>query len=426
MSARRSDRMIGRAGDPSRGGAGQWLPVLAGLGLIVLPNADWRIPDAGGVPYPPVFVAVAALALAATVVAVRRRADRWPAPFEVLAVLVAVGAALGALTVLWSQPLRDLGVYLHAGDAWRRGAPVYLDHLITAPPADRSLYPFLYPPPVLVAFGVVGWLPGPAVVGMFVLGSAALVVVALRLFGLPWRWVVAALLWRPVLEGLWVGNVAVPLAALLAIAPRLPGALAIPPIFKAYSGTTMLWLVRDGRWRALAAGLGLVAAIALATLPLAGPDRWREWLAGLDWFARSQPLVRDHLYGIALQRWLPPIVAIAIGLVVAALALVPRGLEGLARLGLATPVLSPSVFVHGFLVAIPALLTLRPSVLWLALAAMAFGQSAWWWVGPALVVASWGLPALRRADPSAAVARSIPDPLGGAPGPWPGPDRQGW
>jgi hypothetical protein len=158
------------------------------------------------------------------------------------------------------------------------------------------------------------------------------------------------------------------------------------------------------------------------TLPFTGLDQWREWLAGLDLFARSQPLVPDYLYGIALQRWLPPAVALALGVAVLGLALVPRGLDGLARLGLATPVLSPSVFVHGFLVAVPAFLALRPAVLWLALAAMSFGQSAWWWVGPAIAVASWGLPALRRADRGGVADRTraatVPDPLAGAPGPW--------
>lgn len=400
-------------------GRAGWAATLAGAALIALPNADWRIPDENGLPYPPLFTVAALVSLAALAGWTRTRKGRWPGPFEALAVLVGVGAALGALTVVASQPLRDLGVYLHAGDAWRRGEPVYLDHLLTAAPDDKTRYPFLYPPPVLVAFGLAGTLPGPFVVGSFVVVSVALVVAALRLFGLPWRWTLAALLWRPVLEGLWVGNVAVPLVALLAVAPRLPAALALPPAFKAYSATTVLWLVRERRWRSLAVGVAIVAALALVTLPLAGLDRWREWLHGLDLFARSQPLVPDYLYGVALQRWLPPAAALAIGIVVLALALVPRGVEGLARLGLATPVLSPSVFVHGLLVAVPAFLTLRPAFLWLALAAMSFGQSAWWWVGPAIAVASWGLPGLRRATPADGERdATLPDPLGGASGPW--------
>ncbi len=390
-----------------------WVATLIGLALVVLPDADWRIPDEHGVPYPAAFAASAVVAILALTLVTRRSAARWPSPFETLAAFVAVGVVLGALTVAWSQPLRDLGVYLHAGDAWRRGAPVYLDHLLTAPPADRSQYPFLYPPPVLVAFGIVGALPGPAVIAAFELASVALVVAALRVFGLGWRWVVAALLWRPVLEGLWVGNVAVPLVACLAFAPRVPAALALPPLAKAYSGVTTLWLVRDRRWTALGAAILVVGAIVVVTLPFAGLDRWREWVAGLDWFARSQPLVRDYLYGIALQRWLAPAVAIAIGVAVLALALVPRGVEGLARLGLAAPVLSPSVFVHGLLVAVPALLDLRPAVLWIALAAMSFGPSAWWWVGPGLAVASWAVPSLRREATSGsrtAQGAAIPDP----------------
>jgi hypothetical protein len=98
-------------------------------------------------------------------------------------------------------------------------------------------------------------------------------------------------------------------------------------------------------------------------------------------------------------------------------ALVVRGRDGLARLGLATPILAQSVFLHGLLVALPAMMALRPAVLWLGLASMSFGPTPGSWLGPGLAIASWALPVLRRS--AAELGRPhVPDPLGGAAEPW--------
>jgi len=409
------------AGPDLEAGPAGWLACLAGVALAVLPAGDWRVPDDDGLPYPLAFALAGVVALAA-LLAKRWRAGQRPlaSPLEVLATLTGVAALLGILTILPTQPLRDLGVYLRAGDAFAAGAPVYLDRIVDAVPADRSAYPFLYPPALLPAFATLAAAPRLLVEAGWVAGSLSALVLALRAFGLPWRWALAALAWRPIFEGLWVGNVAVPLLACLAVAVRHPSALVLPPVAKAYSGTATLWLIRERRWRSLGLGM-LVASFAVAaTLPLTGVELWHRWLGGLDWFARSQPVLPGYLYGIALPRYLGPVPALVLGLLVLAFALVARGREGLARLGLATLALSASVFVHGLLVAIPALGGLRPAILWPGLAAMAFGATGAAWVGPGLAAASWGLPLLRRS--SAELGRAgVPDPLAGAAGPWPEP-----
>ncbi|MEO7664804.1 MAG: glycosyltransferase 87 family protein, partial [Candidatus Limnocylindrales bacterium] len=309
---------------------------------------------------------------------------------------------------------------LRAGDQFAAGAPVYLDRLLDAIPADRSHYPFLYPPLLLPPLVLLAGVARPLVEMAWIGGSVAAVGFAMRRFGLPWRWALPVLLWRPVLEGIYVGNVAVPLLACLAVAVRHPAALVIPPVFKVYSGTATLWLIRERRWRSLLLGGLVVAVAALVTAGATGLGAWRDWLRGLDWFARSQPVLRDYLYGIALPRYLGALPALAVGLAVLLLALRARGTEGLARLGLATPALSPSVFVHGFLVAIPAMLALRPAVLWLAVAAMSFGSNAAYWLGPGLAVAGWLIPELRRNCRRSWKKEGVPDPLGGSAGPWPG------
>jgi hypothetical protein len=406
--------------DLETGRAG-WLVFVTGIAVAVIPASDWRVPDYLGIPYPLAFAIAGAVALGLLVAARWRMAGRPDVgPLEALATLTGVAALLGVLTLLPTQPLRDLGVYLRAGAAFAAGAPVYLDHLLLAIPVDRTEYPFLYPPVLLPVFAALSAAPRLAVDVFWVAGSLAALVLALRAFGLPWRWVIVALAWRPISEGLWVGNVAVPLLSCLALALRYPSLLVLPPVFKAYSATAAIWLIRERHWRALAIGLAAVGLAVAATLPFTGIDLWRSWIAGLEWFARSQPGQPTHLYGIALPRFIGAGPALVVGVAVLVGALLIGGRGGLARLGLATPVLAQSVFMHGLLVTIPAIGVLRPAILWLALASMAFGGSAGAWLGPGLAVASWMLPVLRRS--AAELARPhIPDPLGGAIAPWPVP-----
>ena len=59
-----------------------------------------------------------------------------------------------------------------------------------------------------------------------------------------------------------------------------------------------------------------------------------------------------------------------------------RGREGLARLGLASVVVSPSLWGHGFVFGIPSFLRLRAEWLWLVAGMMSIGQ----WPGPQLAL----------------------------------------
>jgi hypothetical protein len=73
-----------------------------------------------------------------------------------------------------------------------------------------------------------------------------------------------------------------------------------------------------------------------------------------------------------------------------------RGTEGLGRFGVATVVVSPSVFAHGFLIALPAFLGLRGPWLWLALGITSVAPGLGWWLAIAIVVGSAFVPGLRR------------------------------
>jgi hypothetical protein len=161
-----------------------------------------------------------------------------------------------------------------------------------------------------------------------------------------------------------------------------------------------MWLIREGRWRAVAAALGLFAGVGLVTLPLVGLDSWRAWLGGLAWWDASAPGLGTYATGFAIEHWLGRPIALGVALAVVLLALRARGAAGLWRLGVATPVASPALFAHGLLTALPALLALRPTLLWLALAATAAAPGPVFWVAPALAITAWRWPALRTPSPT--------------------------
>jgi hypothetical protein len=260
-----------------------------------------------------------------------------------------------------------------------------------------------------------------------VTSSIGLALTALRMFGLPWRWVVPALLWPPLFQGLWVGNVAPAALVLFALGPWLGAGLVAGAIFKSYTGIAALWLVREKRWSAIAWGAAAIAVLALLTLPLTGLDAWRAWLDGLRQYQASQPLV-PVLYGFGLPKFVPFWAYAALAVLAVAAALLRPGREGLARLGTATIVASPSLWGHGLLVALPSMLTLGSPWLWLAIGFTAVPDGLQWWWAIGLIVASWLLPSLRRPAGGGAPGEKATagddgmdelHPLPAGTGPWP-------
>ena len=272
---------------------------------------------------------------------------------------------------------------------------------------------------MLPFFGLLAQLPFPLVASVWVVGCTAAIVWSLRTIGLSWRWTAVALLWPPIEQGIFVGNVAVPALALLAMAPRLASGLVLSPLLKPQSGILALWLLRERRGRSLIVGLASVVAIVLTSLPLVGIARWSEWRAGLQAYEASQRLL-PGLYGVGLDRWLPmPLVVLLAGLAIG-LALVVKGRESLARLGLASVIASPSVWSHGFLVAIPAFLRLRTPWLWLVVGLLCAGTSPGPQIALAVTVFGWLVPGLVRGEAQARDASARLHPLGSEVEPWPG------
>jgi len=375
---------------PDRTGTLGWLAVgwLAAYVLIVV--HDWRLPSSTGTSFGPVW----AVGTAAAMVGLRWWRGRWD-PIDGLAAAAAVGSVLTDLVQFNGQLLRDLGIYLRAGEHFAAGAPVYLTAVLTQAPVDKTLYPFLYPPPTLPLVEVLAALPRPLVEGGWVVGSIAAALVGLRLIGLSPGWALAALLWPPFFQGLYVGNVAVPAFTLFAAAPWFGAGLVLVAIFKPYSGVAALWLVRERRLRALLVGLAVLALLVLLTLPLVGIDAWRAWIEGLDLYSRSQSSL-PALVSMGLGAWLAVPVQLLVGVAAIGWAWLARGREGLARFGLATVIASPSLFSHGFLVALPAILALRPAALWLAIGITSVAPGFAWWLAIVLAAVATIVPPIRR------------------------------
>lgn len=388
----------------------RWLLPI-GLALYVpWASWSWNFPDQGGIPFNWVWLGVAG-----TTVLVWHRRRGALDPITAAAIVAITAMLVNDVTVLWSQGLRDLELYVKAGERWLSGAPVYLNVPLAVVPADPTDYPFLYPPVTLPLFGGLSLLPFPLAAGLWVAVSAVALLAGLRWVGLSWRWSLLIIAWPPVAQGLFVGNVAIPLFALFAAAPWRPALLAVPPIFKVYSAIAALWLLRREHWRAAILGGIVVAGACVATLPLVGPQLWLDWIRGLQAYQVSQELLPNSLYGYGLARYVPLIAFVAIAILVTVLAMRARGRrEQLARLGLATVTGSPSLFAHGYLVALPAMLRLDTPWLWLALGLTSCAHGPAWFGAIAVVVASWFGPGLRKKrgfDPY--------HPLRAAPAAWP-------
>jgi hypothetical protein len=421
------DRPSGRARSARSvdvAGWGGWLlgALLAADVVVVTRSTD--VPNGSGIPYWGVWLAAVAAALAvASLLAARLRPSApWLRPVEALAILAVMAMVLSDVTMAW-QPLRDLGIYLKAGGHFLDGSPVYMQTPLTVQPVDRTSYPFLYPPCTLPFFGALSLLPVALAQALWLGCSLGLGLLALRLIGLPRHWLVPALLWPPLFQGLWVGNVAVPALVLFSMGPWLGAGLVLGAVFKSYTGLAALWLVRERRWAQIVAGVGALLLLAAATVPLTGLTLWTDWLSALQVYRTSQDSL-PGLYGFGLPRYVPFAVYAALAVVATAAALRARGKESLARLGSASVVASPSLFGHGLLVAVPSMLSLRAPWLWLAIGFLSTPDGLQWWLAVVVVVASWAMPAMRRAPAADSTAGEGPadeplHPLGATETPWP-------
>jgi hypothetical protein len=305
--------------------------------------------------------------------------------------------------------LYDLDVYLGSAQRWLDGGHAYLTAPLTSwPSGPRDDY-FLYPPIVLPVFGLLTYLPEQLVAVLWTAAMVSATYAAFRWLGLSNGWSLVMLFFPPVFIGFESGNVAGLTFLLFAAAFRAGGSLIVDVIFKVQAGVPVLWLFRERRVRGLIAGCAAVAALVVLTLPIVTADAWLEWWNGLGYRAASQ-LDVPVLFGLSYARWLTGAeYALACGFFVA-LALAFRGRRGLAALGLASIFASPSLWPHGFMFALPAILLLESDVAVLAVLGIgSLGQNVWM-----LFLFGWFAVLAAAREPVGDV-----HPVAGGDGPWP-------
>ena len=133
-------------------------------------------------------------------------------------------------------------------------------------------------------------------------------------------------------------------------------------------------------------------------------------LPALSAFAQTTANIHP-IQGLALTRFVGPLAAIGLGLVILAIALLRTGRDGLATLGLASLAISPTLYLHGLTPALAGLFRLRGAGLWFLLAVTAsFSHGQNWWQLMAIVVIAPVIPGLLAADRADAVIHPIGRP----------------
>ena len=337
-----------------------------------------------------------------------------------IAVAVAGWGYYDAMTVLY-QPFRDIRLYLAAGATWVSGSPVYQRAPLVVLPVDPSRLPFVYPPFLLPIFGALSKLPEQAAIVIWEVAAIGAVIAGLKLLGIRSRWIPILIMWPPIAVGLSVGNSASFAFLGLAAGWRWGAALVLAGVFKAQAAIPSIWLVRERRWRALLLGCAGLAGLVLVTLPLTGIAIYLEWLRGLAAFEQTVREFRP-LEGLALQRYLPQGLAIAVAVGATVGALLATGRMGLARFGIVAIISSPTVYIHGLSLMLPGVLWLDTTSLWLVLGLTPLGFGAWIAVAFTAVALVFGL--TRSASASSLPAAEQTDggamhPLGSTLEPWP-------
>jgi hypothetical protein len=221
----------------------------------------------------------------------------------------------------------DVYLYQLAGHAWVTGHSPWDPSMILGSEPE----PFTYagPPVTLLPFILLDWVPASVLALVVVLGAATTTMWVLRRLGRPVWW----MLFPPIIEGIWVGNLNMFVIALLVWGGTVTGAIAI--LLKVYAALPLLML---DRWRA-AVLAGVVVVLTSPFLP---------WLLFLEDYSSITAALADQAWGGRTNVLTTPL-ATAGGLI----ALVLLGRERAAWL--IVPVVWPATQLHYTVLALPAL-----------------------------------------------------------------------
>lgn len=313
--------------------------------------------------------------------------SRATPPWAVRARPLLRGALLAALVLVTARslidlvtsypPYVDIEIPLRAAERWMAGGQPYLASSFAAP-AGYDL-PFLYPPPVLPLLAPLTLVPRALVWASWFGACLAAGVFAVRRLGFRWRVVPFVLLWPPFAEAIIGGNVQIVIfAAFTAVFWNAGG---VSRAESPAGSPATIWGARDGLltavgpamklsqphgWVALArvrpiaavTGAAILAAVAVATLPLTGVETWASWFAQLARAADPSWAIG----GASLTSGLPAWVGLMALLITALLCLlVPRRRLG-AWAGVLTVLGAPSLRMFGVQFCLPAMREIRREI----------------------------------------------------------------
>jgi hypothetical protein len=221
----------------------------------------------------------------------------------------------------------DARLYQLAAYTWLNGANPWEPALTL----EHLAQPFSYagPPITLLPFLLLDWVPPDVLILLLALASTATILWVIHRLGLPIWW----MLFPPILEGLWVGNLNILVLGLLVLGGTATGALAI--VLKVYAALPQLIL---GQWRPVV----IAAAAVVVTAP------FLPWRLFLEQQAAIAQALAEQAWGGETNVLTSPIATVG-----AAIALVSLGRERAAWL--AVPVLWPATQLHYTVLAIPVL-----------------------------------------------------------------------
>jgi hypothetical protein len=167
----------------------------------------------------------------------------------------------------------DMDAYLRAGDDLMAGDPVYIGEI-----GEAGV--FSYAPPWAVLFGVLAWVPDPAMhVGLF-----ALNMLAVRYVAGSWLWSGLVFLYPVSVMVMLSGNIEFLIAAAIVLAARgHAGPLALTAMAKI---APALAIPRNG-WREAALFVGVAVIVTLPWLEL-----WVDWI---DYLLRQPSSIAIHI-----------------------------------------------------------------------------------------------------------------------------------
>lgn len=169
---------------------------------------------------------------------------------------------------------------------------------------------YLYPPVFAQVLAPLSVLPFPV---FFALWTAVLVALLVWLVR-PWPWALA-ILSLPIIYELFVGNIHLLIAAVVALGFTRPALWAFPLLSKVTPGVGVVWFAARREWRPMAIAIG-VTAIAVALSVIVSPNAWSEWLAFMiadQGKSEALPLRLAVAFllvafaGLTDRRWLVPV-----------------------------------------------------------------------------------------------------------------------